>query len=181
MAVAAGALPATIADEEIRRQYNLLKDRAVELTPAYVKKDKKRKLKEVEYDQTALYSRILSKQNLREGIPDALHLTLTGMTRTSCEAVVEGMGSVLKKKNTQRGSLAVDNLEWETMIRWQGPNPSSNNATILIKNSLDRHFKKRGDWHFVTSVPRVKYSVSEVVDRIRKLPDKIPFDKTTSK
>ena len=57
------------------------------------------------YLQTELYTKILETPALNKDIPNALHLSLTAMCRTSCEAVVEGMGSVMKRHLKNRKSL----------------------------------------------------------------------------
>ena len=58
------------------------------------------------YLQTDLYKDMLETPSLYKDIPNTLHLSLTALNRTSCEAVVEGIGSVmnLHVKKRKKGS-----------------------------------------------------------------------------
>jgi len=120
---------------------------------------------------------MLSREKHYKEIPNVLHLGLTEMCRTGCEAVVEGMGSVTKLHNELRPNLDVGHLEAETIIRWQGPSPTQGSEPF-IERALDLHFDGRRNWRFTTVDPRAKFHrVSEVVDRVNAVPNKIPFFK----
>jgi len=130
------------------------------------------------YDQMGLYGKLLVTPKLYENIPDILHLALTALSRTHCEAVVEGMGSVLGLHMQNRNSLDPKTVESETTIRWQGPFPSGI-AKPLVEAALDCHFKGRDNWHFCVKWDRAKhYARSEVLNRLEedaKKYNKIPF------
>lgn len=131
------------------------------------------------YLQTDLYKKMLETPTLHEGIPNTLHLSLTALCRTSCEAVVEGMGSVMNRRIKERKSLDPKVVEKETVVRWQGPHPASKDAGELVNASLDNYFNGREKWHFCSVDGRAKYfSTSEVLSRINKeaeMKNKIPF------
>lgn len=100
---------------------------------------------------------------LYKDIGNTLHLALTALCRTSCEAVVEGMGSVMNRHIKERKSLDPKVVEKETITRWQGPHPASKDA------SLDNYFNGRTKWHFCSTDARSKYfNTSEVLTRIQK-------------
>lgn len=107
--------------------------------------------------QLDLYKKMLSTErteSLHKDIGTVMHLSLTATCRTHCKAVVEGMGKCLTVDNEQRGSLSNEALERETFIRWQGPEPSSKNATELIDRALDERFGGRRNWHFTTQTEK---------------------------
>lgn len=122
---------------------------------------------------------MLETPALYEGIGNVLHLSLTALCRTHCEAVVEGMGSTMTLHSQNRTKLDVKTVEKETVLRWQAPHPASKDDDELIRKSLDSHFKDRSKWHFCTSDPRAKYfATGKVLTRIHKYikeNTKIPF------
>lgn len=95
------------------------------------------------YLQTELYKKMLESPSLYKDILNTLHLSLTALNRTSCEAVVEGMGSVMNRHIKQRKSLDSKVVEKETIIRWQGPHPASKDAGELVNGSLDNYCNGR--------------------------------------
>lgn len=111
----------------------------------------------------SLYAKLYSDASLYENIQSILHLSLTALCRNHCEAVVEGMGSVLTAKNEKRGSLSNESLQRETFIRWQGPEAFSQSGTKLIVEALDKHFGGRNQWNFTTKTSL--FNTSKVVDR----------------
>ena len=94
-----------------------------------------------------MYENIFKTPRLYKDIPEALHLALTGLSRTHCEAVVEGMGSILGLHSQNRTRLDPKTVEAETIVRWQGPHPSEI-AKPLIQAALDNHFNAIDNWHF---------------------------------
>jgi len=93
------------------------------------------------------------------------------MTRTYCEAVVEGMGSVLNSRLESRGKLGIEKLSEETFVSWNSSSSASAPREFLVY-SLERRFgKDRAAWHFTTktkqkSLLKVK-TTSKVVDKVR--------------
>jgi hypothetical protein len=100
---------------------------------------------------------MLETPELYQDIGNVLHLTLSGLVRTHCEAVVEGMGSVLGLHSQNRTRTACKTAEREAIIRWQAPHPAGQ-ATELIGAALDNHFGSRDKWHFC--VPGTKPSIT---------------------
>lgn len=162
-------LSADIKLEEIEKQYDLFIERVKKNVDEFkfnpsTKKDNTVKIKYPErVNQLELYKKMYNTQSLYKDIEPIMHLSLTANCRTQCEAVVEGMGSVLTANNEQRGNLSNEALEREAFIRWQGPEPSSQNATIFIEKAMDRHFNGRNKWNFTSQSET--YTVSKVVQR----------------
>lgn len=65
------------------------------------------------YDQLDLYYKLLETPNLYKDIGNILHISLTGLCRTHCETVVEGMGSVLTMHSERRTRLNHQTIESE--------------------------------------------------------------------
>lgn len=178
MAKSSGNLDSEVSIKDIVQEYKTFAERVKEIAPQYlyVHKEKEKPNKpdvQIEYPerylQQELYSKLLETPQLYKDIGNVLHLSLTAMCRTHCEAVVEGMGSVITHEMRERGRLDFKTIEREALIRWQGPHPSTKSSTELIKNSLDLHFRGRANWHFCSKDDRAKYfTVGEVQTRIKK-------------
>lgn len=132
------------------------------------------------YLQQDLYKKLLTTPNLYKDIGNVLHLGLTALCRTHCEAVVEGMGSVMTVDMKTSGKTDVKTVERESLIRWQGPHPASKSGSEIVTILLDQHFKGRSNWHFCATDARAKYfTTSEVLTRARQSAEKnekISFD-----
>lgn len=190
LAKLSGNLDEDILLDDLLTEYGIFVKRVKDIAPNFLHKLKEGRKKEViekpkvkityptRYDQVDLYRKILNSHDLYKDIPNISHLALTGISRTHCEAVVEGMGSVLTLNKQKRSRLDPATVERETVIRWQGPHPGKG-ATNLIEESLDRHFGGRDKWHFITTYDRAKYlEGSKVIARINEQAsqnDKIPF------
>lgn len=173
--------------DDLLKEYEIFVKRVKEIAPNFLHKSKEKKVSNTtkikiayptRYDQIDLYKKILETPVLYKDTGNILHLALTGLTRTHCEAVVEGMGSVLGLNNEKRTTLNTNSVQSETCIRWQGPHPGKG-ATKLIEESLDRHFSGRDNWHFVSKWDRtLNYAGSKVMRRINDAAskaDKIHF------
>ena len=101
-------------------EYELFAERAKAIAENYKRKPRPGEESEVlppRYDHMQLYYEMLRNRDLYEDIPTVLHLAMTGLCRTSCEAVAEGIGSVSKLNSENRGNLRSTSLEAETIIR----------------------------------------------------------------
>lgn len=151
----------------------------------YEPRDKNTKEKQViidypeRYLQLDIYKKHLETPQLYKDIKNVLHVGLTAVCRSHCEAVVEGMGSVVTAEMKERGRLDLKTMEREALIRWQGPHPGFNSSTELIKIALNIHFKGRSNWHFCCKDHRSKYfNTSEVSNRVKndsQINEKISF------
>lgn len=187
LAKSSGNLDFQVKDEELLAEYEIFSKRVKDIAPNYIYVSKNPKPqsstnqppKNKRYRQLDLYKKMLETPELYKDIARILHLALCSLSRTHCEAIVEGMGSVLGQNMRNRKSLDPKTVERETIIRWQGPNASTEESTELIKRSLDRHFQGRSNWHFCATSDSAKYlSVSEVLTRVKKDSEKkikIPF------
>ena len=70
--------------------------------------------------------------------------------KTRCEAVVEGMGSVVNLHANGRRGLTAEKIEMEAYIDWNAPR--LHEADDIIKEALDDHFKGK-PWHFFQTSP----------------------------
>ena len=97
--------------------------------------------------------------------------------KTRCEAVVEGMGSVINLHANGRRGLTAEKIEMEAYIDWNAPR--LHEADDIIKEALDDHFKGK-KWHFFQTSPAGQMgkfnAVSEVIQRLKALPsNKFPW------
>lgn len=177
LAKESGNFTSEISIDDLVSEYKVFAARVKDISSQYryVPIDKPNRKPHVQIDyperylQLDLYKKILETPNLYKDIGNVLHLSLTALCRTHCEAVVEGMGSVMTSDMKSRGRLDVKTIERETLIRWQGPHPASKSSNELIATSLDHHFKGRSNWHFCSKDERAKYfTSSEVLMRIKK-------------
>lgn len=182
-----GNLKHDIEFGDLIEEYKLFSRRVRDIAPQFVHKPNERKTSSVNpkieykdrYDQLDAYNKILETPELYKNIGNVTHLALTGICRTHCEAVVEGMGSVLTSHAEKRKKLKPESVEREGIIRWQGPHPGKQ-ANKLIETSLDEHFNGRKNWHFVPTSEKANYFMSSaVLERTNKLAEKnqkVPFD-----
>lgn len=188
LAKESGNFDSEIRVAELVSEYKIFSDRVKDISQqySYVPKVKTnpKPCVQVQYPkrylQQDLYTKLLTTPNLYNNIGNVLHLSLTALCRTHCEAVVEGMGSVMTADMKTRGKTDVKTVERESLIRWQGPHPASKSSSELIKISLDQHFKGRSNWHFCATDQRAKYfTTSEVLTRVQQTAEeneKISFD-----
>lgn len=165
-----------VSIEDICKQYDLFLSRVKNIVEkfVYVPQNSTNGVKinfPERINQLDLYKKMYDDELLYKDIPEIMHLSLTAICRNHCEAIVEGMGSVLTSKNQQRGNLSNEALQRETIIRWQGPEPYSSSATKLIDNALDLHFKGRSNWNFTSKGSR--FAISKVTDRKKNYAKKI--------
>lgn len=148
LAKESGNFDSEIMASALESEYKTFAERVKDISPQYryVPKEKRNPKPHVQiqyperYLQQDLYKKILTTPNLYKDIGNVLHLSLTALCRTHCEAVVEGMGSVMTADMKTRGNTDVKTVERESMIRWQGPHPASKSSSVIIKESLDLHF-----------------------------------------
>ena len=110
--------------EDLKDEYEVFAERVKDLAPEYLYKE--------ETAKKVSSKRMLESPPLYKDIGNVLHLALTALCRTHCEAVVEGMGSFLCSHSQHRKSLNVSTVDRETIIRWQGPHPGKG-VTKLIE------------------------------------------------
>ena len=113
----------------------------------------------------------LKESSLYKGLENFLALFLRCLVKTHAEGVAESMGNYLEMHcDKRRGRMDIDDFGIEAFIHWNGP-PLHLSEKLGIK-SLDRHFRGRGRWNFVT---RANKTDSSVVKRLKNVEAKIPF------
>lgn len=116
--------------------------------------------------------------NNKSEVPEIIHLLLSAMVRSQCEAVTESMGSIMKNNWKGRTELHAKTQAKELFLHWNGP-PASQHSIKLVESGLDLYFGRREEWHFVRKSPLYKlksWSTSKVVERMNKEARiKIPF------
>ena len=129
-------------------------------------------------NEKKLYTALLNSETCFKDCKDIGHLLLGSMLRTNCEAVVEGMGSVLDRRLDMRSNLGQSRIEKEMFIAWNGP-PPTRAADPLIRMSLDQRFGGPDKWDFVRRKDRPDklkvFDKSKVVDRMNNIKGKLPF------
>lgn len=173
-----GSIEKTVSFDSIREQYEIFSNRVKEVYSDLIINVESSTLANPVLRQCKMYANFLNTPDLYKDIPDFLHLALTAVSRTHCEAVVEGMGSVLGFHSQNRTRLCPETVETETIIRWQGPHPSLSKS--LVEKALDNHFVCRKKWNFCVKWDRAShFARSQVLTRIDKEAKeslKIPFE-----
>ena len=86
---------------ELKRQFKVFQEEVAKTASSYAgKKDYKE-----EQNQ-----HLLCDPAMQQKAPEVMALLASAVTRTSCEAVVEGMGSVAKRHKNGRGQLQEDSF-----------------------------------------------------------------------
>ena len=129
---------------------------------------------------TEIMKVLFTEEAFFESIGDLLYLFNHCALKGCCEAVVEGMGSVVGRHASDlRGSLAHEKYTKEAIIHWNGP--ESHEAEKFLVNSLDVHFKGKR-WNFYPEGSSIgskhlylTTNVSKVIDRRMSMKSKFPF------
>ena len=112
---------------ELMKQHKILKEKFKDLVE---KKDKDKWLK------------ICLNVELYTGCEDIIHFALCCFVKIPLEATAESIGSVINRHGRkERCSLRPDVLSSECQISWNGPSEFSKEASDLIDESIEDHFK----------------------------------------
>ena len=112
----------------------------------------------------------LKSEELYEDLPNFLHLFVSAATKTHAEGVAESMGNYIEMHAEKKRGLDINDVGVESFVHWNGP-PIAN-ATSLIEAALDRRFKGRNSWRFVTKKNNLH---SKVVSRLKTEISRVPF------
>ena len=96
--------------------------------------------------------------HLFQGVDSFLYLFQHCATKSMCEAVIEGMGSVWDKAADPERHPAFEESSKEAVIAWNAPKPYMPEAKHLIKRALDNHFGDK-PWNFTHTDTQERYSV----------------------
>ena len=98
-------------------------------------------------------------------------------TKTACEAVVEGMGSVWDQCTDPHRHPRFKTGQQEAVIAWNAPAAHLPEADPFLRRALNRHFNGK-PWNFTHTDMQLRQKVwsggSKVVDRHRKDPLRMP-------
>lgn len=154
-----------ISEVEIGEQYKQMAKAISEIHAQNMKIRTEHELTTAE-SEIKTYNQLLGSSTRLE-FSDAADLLLSAMTRTNCEACVEGMGSIVKDVVEER-SLGFENMRKEIFVSYNGPKPYTPGSQALVADALDLHFGK-DNWHFHRKTKRedslTKWLYSEVVDK----------------
>ena len=112
----------------------------------------------------------LKSETLYEGLPNFLHLFLSAATKTHAEGVAESMGNYVEMHAEKKRGLDINDVGVESFVHWNGPPVA--NATPLLEASLDRRFKGRSSWRFVSKTNNLQ---SQTVSRLKTQSSRVPF------
>ena len=108
-------------------------------------------------------------------IPDVLHLLRENFTCGN-NSTAETIGSVIKNHGCKnRSSLLPKTLSNEVKVTWNGPSEFSHLTTSLIKESLDKYFKKSQTGMRFYVRTRLALMSTIIADFMKKCP-RIQFD-----
>ena len=128
---------------------------------------------------TVIQKDVLTQAALYEGCQPFLHMYQACALKINCEAVVEGMCSVVDKHAVGQRGCDIKRYAWESILDWNSPAPhladdflleslselgKRNKANALKFNSVD----SRG-------ADRLKTVVSAVIDKMRRRKSKFSF------
>ena len=91
--------------------------------------------------------------SLHIGCDQYLYLFQHCATKSMCEAVLEGMGSVWDEAAEEKRGSSFDYSQKEAMIAYNGPAAYTPEAKPFVARALNHHFKGK-DWNFVHRDPR---------------------------
>ena len=112
----------------------------------------------------------LKTPELYDGLHDFLHLYVSVATKTHAEGVAESMGNFVEIHSEKKRGLDISDVGVEAYINWNGPPVA--NASPLLETALDKRFKGRSNWRFVTKENKLQ---SKVVSRLKKEVSRVPF------
>ena len=99
-----------------------------------------------------------------------LHLFLSVATKTHAEGVAESMDNIIDIHAEKKRGLGISDVGMEAFIQWNGPPLSKVNT--LLEAALDKRFKGRNSWRFVTKENKI---FSKVVSKLKNEVSDIPF------
>jgi hypothetical protein len=123
-------------------------------------------------DQVTFYLDLLHSKCT---FPNVAHLLASAITRSYCESVIEGVGSVAKKLYTGRENLRLDNFRASLFVKQNGPEIGPGCQTLL-EDTIRRKYGPIRDWRFfrVSQESKLKkVSCSKVVDRMNAVPGRL--------
>ena len=106
----------------------------------------------------------LKSEELYECLPNFLHLFVSAATKTHAEGVAESMGNYVEMHAEKKRGLDINDVGVESFVHWNGP--AAANA------ALDKRFKRRNSWRFVTKKNNLQ---SKVVTRLKTEVNRVPF------
>ena len=105
---------------------------------------------------TVLMVDVFTNERFYSGCRDYLYLFQHCATKTMCEAVVEGMGSVWDKCASPERHPRFEASVEEAVIAWSAPQPWHREAEVFINHALNDHFGAGKPWNFSHSDQRVE-------------------------
>ena len=112
----------------------------------------------------------LKSPELSEGLKDFLHLFVSASTKAHAEGVAESMGNYVEMHAEKKRGLDINKVSKESFIHWNGP--ALSNLTSVLEAALDKRFKGRKTWRFVTKEYNLQ---SKVVSRLKTEVSRVPF------
>ena len=109
-------------------------------------------------------------EDLYEGLSDFLHLFVSAANKTHAEGVAESMGNYVEMHAEKKRGLDINDVGLESFVHWNGPPVA--NATSLLEAALDKRFKGRKSWRFVTKKNNLQ---SKVVKRLNTEVSRVQF------
>ena len=128
---------------------------------------------------TVIQRDILTQAALYEGCQPFLHMYQACALKINCEAVVEGMCSIVDKHAVGQRGCDIKRYAWESILDWNSP--ASHLADDFLRESLVELGKRnKANTLKFTSMDtnkanRLKTVVSAVVDRMKRRKSKFSF------
>ena len=114
-----------------------------------------------------------------QGCEDFLYIFQHCATKTSCEAVVEGMGSVWDASATDRRHVGFQSGVHDAVIAYSAPEPHLPEADQFITRALNTYFEGGPEkWNFKNEDARFRNVVfsggSKVIAKLGKMKSRLP-------
>ena len=159
--------------EEVWKQFELLASRlqeAYQNQPSYSHRWK-------DASGTVIMADVFTRVEFYKDCPDYLYLFQHMATKTMCEAVVEGMGSVWDQCTDPHRHPRFEMGAKEAVIAWTAPAAYKAEAGPFVERALNRHFNGK-PWNFTHTDMNLRQKPwsggSQVVDRHRRDPLRLP-------
>ena len=104
---------------------------------------------------TVIMHAVFTQERFYKGCPDYLYLFQHCATKTMCEAVVEGMGSVWDKANDPQRNPDFEAGVKEAVVAWSAPQPFHAEAKPFLTKAFNHLFGSRDKWSFTHVDQRV--------------------------
>jgi hypothetical protein len=122
---------------------------------------------------------LFTDAKLYVALPDVLYLFQLCALKTSNEAVVEGMGSIMDIHASPRRNLDQENYAQEAIVHFNGP--PLNLAEDVVKEALNSRFPR--GWHFTSTDTSIKAHkgtlkfqvISKAIFRLKQVSAKLSF------